>query len=385
MSRRILIVPDKFKGTLTARQAAVAIAAGWSSVHPGDTLHCIPMSDGGDGFGSVLEGALEAIHQTTATLDSAGRPRISDWWWAPGRSVAVIETAQTIGLALLPHGQFHPFQLDTFGIGAVLRDAVASGARDCWVGIGGSSTNDAGFGLARSLGWRFLDSQGNEIRRWTKLTRLIRVLPPTEPLQAKCRFTVAVDVDNPLLGPTGCSRIYGPQKGLRPEDMIEAEAALEALAKVLREHLGRDIALIPGSGAAGGLGFGLQAFLDARVESGFEIFARASDLDRHIAWADLVLTGEGSLDRQSLMGKGTGRVAARARQHGRPCYGLAGMVEPLASGETSLFTLSRAIVPDLAPVEAAKAEAAHWLEELARQVAPMAPTRGACGGVQGGA
>ncbi len=363
------MVPDKFKGTLTARQASDAIAAGWHSIHPGDTLHSIPMSDGGDGFGSVLAGALEATRQSTATTDSAGRPRISDWWYASARSVAVVETAQTIGLALLPHGQFHPFQLDTFGIGAVLRDAVASGARDCWVGIGGSSTNDAGFGLARSLGWQFLASSGNEIQKWTELTQLAWVQPPTDPLQARCRFTVAVDVDNPLLGPSGCSRIYGPQKGLRPEDQFAAEAALEQLAKVMKEHLGRDIAAIPGSGAAGGLGFALQAFLEARVESGFEIFARATDLDRHLEWADLVLTGEGSLDRQSLMGKGTGRVAARARQHGRPCYGLAGMVEPLAPGETSLFTLTRAIVPDLAPVEAAKANAAHWLEELSRQVA----------------
>jgi glycerate kinase len=136
-----------------------------------------------------------------------------------------------------------------------------------------------------------------------------------ESLAAKCRFTVAVDVDNPLLGPTGCSRVYGPQKGLRPDDMIEAEAALGQLARVMAHHLGRDIAEIPGSGAAGGLGFGLQAFLDARVESGFDIFACAADLDRHLDWSDLVLTGEGSLDRQSLMGKGTGRVAARARQH----------------------------------------------------------------------
>jgi glycerate kinase len=369
MSRRILIIPDKFKGTLTARQAAYAIAAGWRSVHPNDVLHCIPMSDGGDGFGSVLAGALEATRQTTATIDSAGRSRSSDWWVSPSRSIAVVETAQTIGLALLPHGQFHPFQLDSFGIGAVLRDAVASGARDCWVGIGGSSTNDAGFGLARSLGWQFLDSDGNEILRWRELTRLVRVIRSKEPLQATCRFTVAVDVENPLLGPTGCSRVYGPQKGLRPEDMIQAEAALEQLAKVMAKELGRDIAVIPGSGAAGGLGFALMAFLDARVESGFEIFARAADLDRHVDWSDLVLTGEGSLDRQSLMGKGTGRVAARARQHGRPCYGLAGMVEPLGPGETSLFTLTRGIVPALAPVEAAKADAARWLEELARQIA----------------
>lgn len=369
MSRHILIVPDKFKGTLTAAQAADAIAAGWSSVHPADHLVRIPMSDGGDGFGSVLAQALAASSLESVTVDSAGRPRRAQWWHSPSRSVTVVETAQIIGLALLPNRQFHPFELDTFGIGSVLRDAVATGARECWVGIGGSSTNDAGFGLARSLGWQFLDASGAPILRWPDLTRLTRVIPPHPSLADHCRFTVAVDVDNPLLGTQGCSRVYGPQKGLRPEDMEASEAALTRLAVVMAEHLGRDLAPNPGSGAAGGLGFALPAFLDARVESGFEIFATAANLDRHLAATDLILTGEGSLDRQSLMGKGTGRVAERARHHGRPCVGLAGLVEPLAPGETSLFTAAHAIVSDIAPLETAKSDAARCLTELAQRVA----------------
>lgn len=369
MSRHILIVPDKFKGTLTAAQAADAIAAGWSSVHPADHLVRIPMSDGGDGFGSVLAHALAASTLESNTVDSAGRPRTAQWWHSPSRSITVVETAQIIGLALLPHRQFHPFDLDTFGIGSVLRDAVATGARECWVGIGGSSTNDAGFGLARSLGWQFLDATGAPILHWPDLTQLRRVIPPPQSLSDHCRFTVAVDVDNPLVGPNGCSRIYGPQKGLRPEDMDAAEAALNRLATVLAEHLGRDLAPQPGSGAAGGLGFALPAFLNARVESGFEIFATASDLDRQLAAADLILTGEGSLDRQSLMGKGTGRVAERAQRHGRPCIGLAGLVESLAPGETSLFTAAHAIVPDIALLETAKSDAARCLTELARRTA----------------
>lgn len=373
MPRRILIAPDKFKGTLTAQAAAEAIAGAWHTIHPTDEIRIVPMSDGGDGFGSVLASTLAAERRSTETTDSAGRPRSAEWWFSPSRSVAVVETAQIIGLALLPHRQFHPFDLDTFGIGAVLCDAVASGTQDTWVGIGGSSTNDAGFGLARALGWLFLDGQGSPILRWPDLHRLAQVRPPEQSLADLCRFTVAVDVDNPLLGPTGCSRIYGPQKGLQPEDMPAAEAALGQLARVMANHLGHDIAAIPGSGAAGGLGFALQAFLNARVESGFEIFARGCDLDRHLAWADLVITGEGSLDRQSLMGKGTGRVAARAQSAGKPCLGMAGMVEPLAPGEKSLFTAAHAIVPDIAPLEAAKAEAARHLAELARRCAIANP------------
>lgn len=367
--RRILIAPDKFKGTLTARAAAEAIAAGWHTAHPDDEIRLLPMSDGGDGFGPVLAERLQAERRTAQTMDSAGRPRTAEWWFSPSRSVAVVETAQIIGLALLPQGRFHPFELDTFGIGSVLAEAALSGVHECWVGIGGSSTNDAGFGLARALGWMFLDPHGNEIREWIHLDSVARVLPPPESLAARCRFTVAVDVDNPLLGPDGCSRIYGPQKGLRPEDMDAAERHLAALARVMQEHLGRNIAALPGSGAAGGLGFALQAFLDARVESGFEIFATAARLDDQIAWADLVLTGEGSLDRQSLMGKGTGRLAQRVRNAGKPCIGLAGSVAPLQPGDSSQFTAAHGIVPTLAPLDAAKAEPARWLQALALQVA----------------
>jgi glycerate kinase len=151
--------------------------------------------------------------------------------------------------------------------------------------------------------------------------------------------------------------------------MAAAEAALTRFAVVLADHLGRDLAPQPGSGAAGGLGFALPAFLNARVESGFEIFATAADLDRQLASADLILTGEGSLDRQSLMGKGTGRVAERAQRHGRPCIGLAGLVETLAPGETSLFTTTHAIVPEIAPLETAKSDAARCLTELVRRAA----------------
>jgi glycerate kinase len=371
MSRRILIAPDKFKGTLTAREAAEAIARGWARVHPLDVLVTVPVSDGGDGFGSVLAAAVEGGERETSTVDAAHRPRRAPWWWSEGRSVAVVETAQVVGLALLPPRAFHPFALDTFGIGAVLQDAVDAGARECWVGIGGSATNDGGFGLARSMGWEFLDASGQAIGRWTDLGRLHAVRRPTSARLAGCRVTVAVDVDNPLMGPLGCSRVYGPQKGLRLEDMALAEEALGRLAEVMAAELGTDLATLPGSGAAGGLGFALRAFLGARAESGFEMVARAVGLDAHLASCDLVLTGEGSLDRQSLMGKGTGRLAARARAAGRRCIGLAGRVEPVSAEEkaASPFDEAWGVAPALASVEEAMGRPAHWLEQLAAVVA----------------
>lgn len=371
MPQRVLIAPDKFKGTLTALEAANAIAAGWSTVRPGDSIVLLPMSDGGDGFGSVLAKGLEAHCLQTTTVDSAHRPRSAPWWLSHDGRTAIVETAQIIGLALLPPGRFHPFDLDTFGIGKVLQEVVAAGARECIAGIGGSSTNDGGFGLARALGWTFLDHPGTPITRWTDLTRLERVKAPEHALTTHCQFTVAVDVDNPLLGPAGCSRIYGPQKGLRSEDMQTAEAALARLAEIMRQHLGHDFAAAPGSGAAGGLGFAFQAFLGARAQSGFEIFARSVDLDRRIAESDIVITGEGALDQQSWMGKGTGRMAARAKSRGRHCIGLAGFTADMTPSErdASPFDQTYALVPNLTSEAEAKAHAAFWLEKLAARAA----------------
>jgi glycerate 2-kinase len=238
------------------------------------------------------------------------------------------------------------------------------------LGVGGSATNDAGFGLARGLGWRFRDAHGDEIVGWTQLTALRRLTLPEEPPPA-AEFIVAVDVANPLLGLDGCTRVYGPQKGLRPGDLAAAEGALEQLQRVVAAQLRRDLAATPGAGAAGGLGYGLPVFLGARIESGFALFAEHAALDERIHAADLVLTGEGSLDRQSFMGKGTGQVAARCRALGRPCVGLAGVVEPVdaATAAASPFTAAHGIVPALAPAAEARADAARWLEALARQVA----------------
>ena len=367
--RHLLVVPDKFKGTLTARAAAEAMARGWRQVYPDDSLELLPMSDGGDGFSLVLAELLQAESRTVETMDAAHRPRIAGWAWDPTTRTAIIESAQSIGLALHPTGQFHPFDLDTRGLGETIAAAVQYGAQRLIIGLGGSATNDAGFGLARALGGRFLDADRREITRWTELTRLHTWVPPLQTWSGE--VIGACDVSNPLLGPSGCSAIYGPQKGLTAADQPLADAALGRLAQVLREQLGHDYAVDAGSGAAGGLGFALRAFLGGRLESGFEIFADLARLEAKIARADLVLTGEGGLDRQTLMGKGTGRIAALARAAGKPCHGLAGVVEavPDLSPEQQLFTSTRAIVPDLAPATEAKAEAALWLEKLTRNLA----------------
>jgi glycerate 2-kinase len=362
----VLIIPDKFKGTLTAAAAAAAMARGWGKARPTDTLELCPMTDGGDGFGQVLGDLIGARRQHILTVDAAGRPCRARWWWEPKSQTAVIESAGVIGLAMLPPKKFHPFELDTFGLGRVLAAAARRGAKRCLVGIGGSATNDAGFGVARAVGWRFRDRAGKEILRWTGLPRLTRVCAPP----ARCwprHIVVAVDVQNPLLGPRGASRIYGPQKGLRQEDFKRAEACLRRVAKVVAAQTGRDGSRTPGAGAAGGLGFGLPTFLGARLEPGFELYARQASLERRLRRADLVVTGEGALDESTLMGKGVGQVARRCQQLRIPCLGLAGVVQA-GRGSNKVFAELHALC-DLTNVEEAKARPVFWLEKLACQTA----------------
>jgi glycerate 2-kinase len=421
MALKVLIVPDKFKGTLTARAAAEAMARGWRSARPLDTLELLPMCDGGDGFGEVMSELLAAKVQTARTIDAAHRPCTTRWWWVAERKLALIESARVIGLAMLPPGQggikrwtgpravparsaqeearvlgrperpgaigaaasrdgsrsgesdaalrvgqFHPFALDTFGLGLVLRAAAAKGARHCLVGIGGSATNDGGFGLARALGWQFLDHAGKPIEHWTGLAELARIHPPRRRRWFRT-LTVAVDVRNPLLGQRGATRVYGPQKGLRADDVPRAELCLRRLARVVREHLQHDFAQLPGAGAAGGLGFGLLAFVGAELTAGFELFGREAGLEQRLRGADLVLTGEGAIDRQTLMGKGAGQIAQRCRELGIPCLGLAGRLEAGAATRR-LFTRVHAL-SELTGLAQAKSQAGRWLERLAGQAA----------------
>jgi len=366
MSLRVLIAPDKFKGTLTAQAAAAAIAAGWRKARPADDLTLLPVSDGGDGFGEILSAALGAKPQRVRTVDAAHRPLEGVWWWDAKTKTAVIESANIIGLAMLPPKQFHPFQLDTFGLAAVLQVAAAQGARRCFVGIGGSATNDGGVGVARGLGWQFFNGRDEELVRWTHLQQLRRL---ARPRRSKLfpRLVVAVDVQNKLLGARGCSRVYGPQKGLRPEEFPSAERALRRLANTVKTQLHQDIAHLPGTGAAGGLGFGLCAFAGAKLEPGFALIARHAKLEQHLRAADLVITGEGSLDRSSLMGKGPGEIAIRCRARKLPCLGLGGVVQDEAVLR-KWFQSANALT-QLTTFEEAKAGAAMWLTKLAEQTA----------------
>jgi glycerate kinase len=350
---------------MTAAAAAQAIARGWGRARSQDVLELLPMTDGGDGFGAVMRDLIEARPQRVKTVDAAHRPCVGTWWWNAQSKTAIVESVQVIGLAMLPPGKFHPFELDTFGLGKLVEAAASKGAKQILLGIGGSATNDGGFGLARAVGWKFLAADQKPILQWTELHRLAEICPPRQ--RGFGRITVAVDVRNPLLGVRGATRVYGPQKGLRVEDFSRAEQCLGRLAAVARRHFGHDFAKWPGAGAAGGLGFGLRAFMGAKPESGFGLFARHAKLDRHLQVADLVITGEGSLDRSTLMGKGTGEIARRCRVRKIPCLGLEGCLAPDIRRHR-LFHEVRALT-DLTTVRQAKARPVEWLERLAELTA----------------
>lgn len=365
---KILIIPDKFKGTLTASAAAKAIAHGWRRARPRDSVELLPMSDGGDGFGEVMGGVLGAKSRKIKTVDAAHRNCRANWWWESKTKTAIIETANVIGLAKLPSGKFHPFELDTFGLGSVIRVAGQAGARRCIIGIGGTATNDGGFGLARALGWKFLDSGGHAIKRWTELHRLAHITAPKRRRWFR-ELIVAVDVQNPLLGTRGATRVYGPQKGLRPSQFREAERNLRKLAAVVQKirRGSWNAATMRGAGAAGGLGFGLMAFLGARAEAGFSLFARFADLNARLLKTNLVITGEGCIDNSTFMGKGVGEIARRCRKSRTPCVALAGNIVTKTPAR-QIFLQTHALT-ELTTGEAAKSNPANWLERLAAQTA----------------
>jgi glycerate 2-kinase len=366
MPLRILIAPDKFKGTLSAAEAAAAIERGWRRARPEDLLELLPISDGGDGFGEAMSRLLGARAQRMRTVDAAHRACATEWSWEPNSRTAVIESAAVIGLAMLPAGKFHPFVLDTFGLGAVIKAAAKKGAHRCLVGIGGSATNDAGFGVARAMGWRFVDACGRELTSWTRLDLL-------EELQQPKRFPgfrellVAVDVRNPLLGPRGATRVYGPQKGLTPADFEHAERCLRRLVHVVRGQSGCDHSRKAGAGAAGGLGFGLSAFLGARLTPGFQLFASRSKLEDRVRDADCVITGEGAIDVSTFMGKGVGEVGKCCYRCSKPCLAVCGFVSAKRA-DLRLFSAISALA-DLTTREQAMAQPAFWLDQLAERTA----------------
>jgi glycerate kinase len=321
---RVLLAPDKFKGTLTAAQVAFHLAAGIRDARPDAEIVTVPVADGGDG---LLEAFASAGYRPVpvVALDALGVARPVNY--ARSDDTAVIELAAVCGLASV--GPVAPLTASTFGVGQVLADALAAGCSRLVLGIGGSASTDGGAGLLQALGARLLDAAGNPIGLGGAALADVAALDlgPLHPALGTAQIEVACDVDNPLTGRQGAAYVYGPQKGASPEQVEQLDRALGRFADLVAEATGRDHRDDPGAGAAGGASFGAVAVLGATLRPGVEMVLELMDFAAALVGADLVVTGEGSLDEQTLHGKAPAGVAAAARAAGVAVVGVAGRVE----------------------------------------------------------
>jgi len=324
---RVVIAPQSFKGSADAVAVASAIARGTRRVWPRATCVELPLADGGEGTTHALVRATNGEWHRARVHDPRGREIEAAWGMLGDRKTAVVEMAAASGLPLLRQEERDPRVTSTRGTGELILAAAASGAQRIVIGIGGSATNDGGAGMARAFGYRFIDRSGRDLPEGgAALARLARIEGQTDPRLIRPAIDVACDVRNPLLGPEGATAVYGPQKGATPEMQRELEAALTRYADVVEAFVGRDVRSVPGAGAAGGLGAGLIAFLDARLVSGASLVLDAVSFDKRLVGADLVITGEGRIDGQSVYGKLTHAVTIAARRRGVPVVAVAGII-----------------------------------------------------------
>jgi glycerate kinase len=339
---RILIAPDKFKGSLSAQQVAENIALGIRDVIPDAQIEIAPVADGGEGTAEVICKARGGEWVTCHSHGPLGNPIEARYVWLSENASGVIEMSEAAGLRTLKDGVGDVLRANTFGVGEMLLDGAKRGAREIIVGVGGSVTNDGGFGMARALGYRFFDQQENEIEKTADLISVVRIEDPVAAGVSPARFSqmqparlplqlkiiAACDVKNPLLGQNGATRTFGPQKGATPDELEILERALTRLADTVTRELGCDFRNNPGAGAAGGLGFGVMSFCSGELRPGFDVVADAVELHEKIRRTDVVITGEGKLDRQTLEGKAPAGVALLARKFGKRVFAVVGRAAP---------------------------------------------------------
>ena len=341
---KILIAPDKFKGALSARDAAENIAKGLRDALPGAKIEMVPMADGGEGTAEVICNARSGSWVQCKAHDPLGREIDVHYAWIGDEKLAIMEMSEAAGMRRLSESERDPLRATTFGVGEMILDAASRGASEIIIGLGGSATNDGGWGMARALGYRFysdareLEKDVSELRNLTRITfpeKVVGALVPSAqpkdrrltqpPLQRTLPTIIAaVDVRNPLLGDNGATQVFGPQKGASRDELKVLEQALTRLVNVVAEDFGFDYRDKPGAGAAGGLGFGLMSFCGATIRPGFDVVAEAVGLESKMKDADVVITGEGSLDRQTLEGKTPAGVARLARKLGKKVFAIVG-------------------------------------------------------------
>ncbi|MDP9780555.1 glycerate kinase [Pseudomonas fluorescens] len=371
---KIIIAPDSFKDSLSAQGVADAIARGLAEVWPDAQLIKCPMADGGEGTVESVLAACNGEWRRTRVHGPLGAPVEARWGWLADSRTAIIEMAEASGLQLVPPEQRDACSSSTCGTGELIRAALDEGAGRVILAIGGSATNDGGAGAMQALGVALLDEHGQPLGPGgLALANLSRIdLGNLDPRLAQVSFEIAADVDNPLCGPHGASAIFGPQKGARAEQVQELDRALGHFADHCAQVLGRDVRDEPGSGAAGGLGFAAKAFLGAQFRTGVEVVAQLTGLADAISGADLVITGEGRFDAQTLRGKTPFGVARIARQQGVPVLVIAGT---LGEGYQALYDhgidAAFALANGPMTLQQACIDAPRLLSERARDIARL--------------
>ena len=376
---KVAIAIDSFKGSLSSVAAGNAAAEGVRRVFPDAECAVRPLADGGEGTVDALVAGLGGELKRVTVTGPAGKPTAAKYGLLPD-GVAVMEMAEAAGITLVSGAEKNPLYTTTFGVGEMILDAVKNGARKFVIGIGGSATNDGGAGMLQALGFRLLDASGHDIPRGgAGLSKLERIEPPAQSNNPNNRtieqfsFRIACDVTNPLCGPNGASAVFGPQKGATPEMVRELDSALAHFAEKVSGFQGFKVSEVPGTGAAGGLGFAFKAFLNAELVPGVDLILGETKLEDFVKGADIVITGEGRLDGQTVMGKAPIGVARLAKKYGKRVLAFSGIlgdgVEAVnAAGIDAYFPILRKLVSleEALDVKNAAANLAATVEQVFR-------------------
>ena len=369
---KIVIAPDSYKESLTALEVAMEIEAGFRTVFPHAEYIRLPMADGGEGTVAAMVAATGGTLVQVDVTGPLGEPVKACYGLTGDGTTAVVEMAAASGLALVAPHLRNPLKTTTWGTGELIKAALDAGVSHLIIGIGGSATNDGGAGMLQALGVRLQDHAGREIGfGGGQLANLAHIdISGLDPRLKACRIEAACDVNNPLTGPKGASAVFGPQKGATPEMVARLDANLVRYAGLISRDLGLQVETVPGAGAAGGTGAALLAFLGAQLRPGIDIIMEAVGLEAHVRDADLVITGEGRIDSQTIHGKTPVGVARMAKRHGKPVIGIAGCLAADAGvvheyGIDAVFS----VLSQVASVEEAMTHAAANVRTASRNIA----------------
>ena len=339
---KVLIAIDSFKDAADSFTVCEAVKKGWIKSSPHDEVSCFPLADGGEGLIDILKLYLEMDLVSLVVDDALRRKKEAHFLFSETKKLAVIEVAQAIGLQHLSPAERNPLHTSSYGVGELINHACKLGATDIIIGLGGSSTNDAGMGMAKALGWRFLDDIGKDCEPiGNELIKVFQILPPAKFVGSKVKFDVLCDVDNPLFGSNGAAFIFAPQKGADISAVKYLDNGLKHFYGICSQINNSVKQNLPGAGAAGGLGYGTSFFLGASLKSGIDLILKYSNIEKFIPETDLVITGEGALDSQTLQGKLIKGVCQMAKKYDKPVIAICGALD-LNSDELTVLGLKAA-------------------------------------------